>query len=56
MDKQLTRADQNKIMTIAKDFASECEAKGLGEDDTKELVLEVMRATAQTLLEDRDKK
>jgi hypothetical protein len=53
MDKQLTRADQMKIMEVAKDFATACEAKNLNEDDTKELVLEVMRATAQTLLEDK---
>jgi len=43
-------------MAVAKDFAGECEKQGLGEEETKELVLEVMRATAEVLREDREKK
>ena len=56
MENQLTRAEQTKIFSVAKGFATECEKKGIDEDTTKEMLVEVMRATAECLMEDRKKK
>jgi len=51
----LTLKERKQIFDIAKGFTSECEKKGLDEDTTKEMLVEVMRATAQCLVEDREK-
>tara|TARA_R100000353_G_scaffold121264_2_gene86264 strand:+ start:3061 stop:3231 length:171 start_codon:yes stop_codon:yes gene_type:complete len=56
MDIKLTKAEQSKIFSVAKGFATECEKKGIDEDTTKEMLVEVMRATAECLMEDRQKK
>lgn len=59
MDKRdvvLTKAEQHKIFNVARGFTKECEKQGLNVEDTKELTLEVMKATAECLLEDRKKK
>ena len=51
----LTKKDQLKIFNMAKGFAAECEKKGINAEDTEEMVVEVMRATASTIIEDRMK-
>ena len=56
MEKVLTKKEQAKIFSVAKGFATECENKGIDEETTKEMLLEVMRATAECLIEDREKK
>ena len=56
MENRLTKAEQKQIFDVAKGFATECEAKGIDEDTTKEMLIEVMRATADCLMEDRSKK
>lgn len=53
----LTIDERKQMLNIAKGFCEECKKKSINEDDTKEMLLEVMKATAEELIKDRkDKK
>ncbi len=56
MENTLTVKEQKQVFDIAKGFATECEKKGIDEETTKEMLVEVMRSTVSCLMEDREKK
>tara|TARA_R100000773_G_C4221170_1_gene120124 strand:- start:1784 stop:1957 length:174 start_codon:yes stop_codon:yes gene_type:complete len=56
MDIKLSLDERKKMFHIAKGFATECEKKKIDPETTKEMMVEVLRATAECLIEDREKK
>ena len=52
----LTPKEQSQIFQVAKGFATACEENGINAEETEVMLVEVMRATAQELIEDRKKK
>ena len=55
MDIELTECERKKMYEIATGFAIECKTKGIDPDVTKEMLAEVLHATIDCLLEDREK-
>tara|TARA_A100001391_G_scaffold191545_1_gene164985 strand:+ start:108 stop:278 length:171 start_codon:yes stop_codon:yes gene_type:complete len=56
MEIEFTECERKKMAQIARGFAIECKTKGIDAKVTKEMLTEVMKATADCLLEDREKK
>lgn len=53
---ELTIDERKQMLGIAKGFCAECAKNKINTDDTKEMLLEVMKATAEELVKDRKNK
>ena len=51
---ELSIAERKQMMQIAKGFCSECEKKKISQEDTQEMLIEVLKATAEELIKDRN--
>jgi len=49
----LTMHERKRMLEIAKGFCTECEKKNINEKDTEEMLIEVLKATAEELIKER---